>query len=198
MTRPDHLRGLPRLDDAEFIYHHFDGSDPGEAHRDAISSLESEFESPFNTKFFILGSYETRHNHEAPKDRLETVRDRIESLPCNTEAYLLEDLDENRDDWANFYLKFRFTLLASDNVFLVAEDNDGGHELELGEVPLDDLYVFRRDYSNISIDKDITYAKYDAMMNTLFDLLEKQNHLDNWETSEKLVEHVERRASDLA
>ena len=198
MTRPPHLGELPQLDDAKFIYQNYNMNETVKAHKEAISSLESEFGSPFDTKFFILGSYETRHNHEAPKDRLETVRDRIEELPCNTEAYLLEDLDEDGDDWANFYLKFRFTLLASDNVFLVAEDNDGGHELELGEVPLDDLYVFRRDYSDISIDKDISYAKYDAMMNTLFDLIERRGQLDDWQTTEGLIEHVEERASDLA
>ena len=56
----------------------------------------------------------------------------------------------------------------SDYVIGVFEDNDGGHELELGEGNLSTTYILKRDYSNASIDNDVEYEKYDAMLGTLF------------------------------
>lgn len=93
-------------------------------------------------------------------------------------------------------LKFRYTLIGTDYVLLVAEDNDGGHELELGEVPLPDTYAFKRDYEGISIESDVEYEKFDAMMSTLFDTMEENGQLKRWNTMEELPDAVDEVAAE--
>jgi hypothetical protein len=190
---PAHLRDLPRLEDADFIYQGYTGEEVSEVH-DAAITLFNELDAiaaATNTRYFILGSYDSPEGRKGPKDRLKAVRDHInqESLPAS--AFLLADLDETNEHWANFYLKFRYTLIGTEYVLLVAEDNDGGHELELGGVPLSDTYAFRRDYEGISIESDIEYEKFDAMMGALFDMMEENGRLKRWNTMEELLDAVD-------
>lgn len=186
---PAHIRDLPRLDDADFIYQGYTGEEVAEIH-DAAIKLFNELDAlaaTTNTRYFILGSYDSPEGREGPKDRLEAVRDHINQDSFPASAFLLDDLDETNEHWPNFYLKFRYTLIGTDYVLLIAEDNDGGHELELGEVPLADAYAFKRDYEGISIENDIEYEKFDAMMGTLFDLMEENGRLESWNTVEQLL-----------
>lgn len=190
---PAHIRGLPRLEDAEFLYRGDDGKEVSEFH-DAASKLFNELDAQAaadNTRYFILGSYDSPEGREGPKDRLEVVCNHINQQPLRASAFLLDDLDETNEYWGNFYLKFRYTLIGADYVLLVADDNDGGHELELGEVPLADAYVFKRDYEGISIESDIEYEKFDVMMGTLFDMMEENGRLERWNTTEELIDAVE-------
>lgn len=197
---PAHIRGLPRLEDAEFIYRWYDGEEVSEFHN-AASRLFNEMNATAaadHTRYFILGNYDLPMGREGPKDRLETVRTHINQHPLAASAFLLNDLDETNEHWANFYLKFRYTLIGTDYVVLVAEDNDGGHELELGEVPLADTYVFKRDYEGISIENDVEYEKFDAMMGTLFDVMEENGRLERWNTMEELLSAVEGMVTETA
>lgn len=182
-----------RLEDADFIYRGYSGEEVAAIH-DAASKLFNELDAlsaAANNRYFILWSYDSPEGREGPKDRLETVRDRINQDPSPSTAFLLGDLDETNEQWANFYLKFRFTLIGTDYVLLIAENNDGGHELELGEVSLESTYVFERDYSDISIENDIEYEKFDAMMSTVFDVMEENGRLRQWNTTDELLEAVE-------
>ena len=110
---------------------------------------------------------------------------------ATTFAILLDDLDPESDDWENFYLKFRYTLTLIDFPVLIAEDNDGGHELELGELPLPETYVAKRNYEDFSIDHDLEREKYDAMIAKLFELLERNDRLFTW-TDRDSFEHAVR------
>jgi len=190
---PAHIDGLPRLSDSEFLYGGYSGADIVEMH-DAATKLFRELDvisATAHTRYFVLGSYTSFENRRGPKDRLVDVRDTVDDGARPTSAFLLEDIDETDGQWSNFYLKFRYALIGTDYVLLVAEDNDGGHELELGSVPLVDTYVFKRDYSTISIESDIEYEKFDAMMGTLFDVMEKNERLKRWNTEDQLFERIE-------
>jgi hypothetical protein len=126
--------------------------------------------------FFVLGSYD-----EPEKHRLDALC-RVLSVPERDEPFTLEEIDPGVDVWENFYVKFRVFLLRADHVVAVFESNDGGHELEIGEVDLDQVHVLKRDYESVSVDHDLEYAKYDAMLGTLFDLLDRRDRLHEWET----------------
>lgn len=126
--------------------------------------------------FFVLGSYD-----EPEKQRLDALC-RVLSVPEGDEPFTLEEIDPGVDVWENFYVKFRVFLLRADHVVAVFESNDGGHELEIGEVDLDRVHVLKRDYESVSVDHDLEYAKYDAMLGTLFDLLDRRDRLHEWET----------------
>lgn len=185
---PSHLRGLPTLDDAGFIL----GGLSNDELRDlpiVVNDLQLELgleDTPDGTRYLVLGSYDTPHSDRVgPKDRLIQARDRLEALDPQCAAVLLEDLDPDNDDWRNFYVKFRYTMATTDFNVLVAEDNDGSHELELGEATLSETYIAKRDYRHASIDKDLEYEKYDAMMGTLFRLMDRRGHLFAWRTPEE-------------
>ena len=77
-----------------------------------------------------------------------------------------------------------------DYVVVVMEDNDGGHELELGEVPLADTFVVKRDYSPASIERDLEREKYDAMLLKLYEFLTNSGQLYEWNSVESLSEAV--------
>lgn len=188
---PSHIQDLPRLDDADFIFEGFTGEEVQQFH-DAATALFTELDAytGSDTRYFILGNYETKADREAPKDRVTAVRDKINET-SGARAFLLDDLDETNERWANFYLKFRYTLIGTDYVLLVAEDNDGGHELELGEVPLADTFILKRDYRHASIDSDIEYEKFDAMIGTLFETMEENDRLTVWTTTGELLAGVE-------
>lgn len=132
--------------------------------------------------FFLLGSYS-----EPEKYRLNALG-QIISAPDGDEAFTLEEIDPEVDVWENFYVKFRLFLLRADHVVAVFESNDGGHELEIGEVDIDQVHVLKRDYESVSINHDVEYAKYDAMLGTLFDLLDRRGRLHEWESKHEFYE----------
>jgi hypothetical protein len=139
-----------------------------------------------DTVLFVIGNYDDQQ-----KDRLEDVRDQLSELRAGDEAFILEDIDPNIEAWENFYVKFRVLLEGSDNVIGVFEDNDGGHELELGEADLSTTYILKRDYGEASIDNDVEYEKYDAMLGTLFEMMDDRGHLISWTSEEELRDAVE-------
>jgi len=189
---PDHLSDGPTFDETEFLFDDFDIHEVAAVH-DAVARLISSLDfyaHPDATRYFILGNYD-----EPQKRRLRSTANMLERYnPCST-AVLLEDLDPTDDYWENFYLKFRYTLTITDYVVLVAEDNDGGHELEFGEVPLENTYVVKRNYTSASIGEDLEREKYDAMMAKLCNLMDRNNRLFEWTSAESFVEAVKSVAS---
>lgn len=197
---PSHIQGTPRLADADFIYNGYSGDDVEQFHKDAVA-LVSEIKTKTHstaTKYFILGSYSTpQSDRDGPKDRLEGVYDLLQEEQLTT-AFMLEELDPDNDNWANFYLKYRYALCGADYALFVVEDNDGGHELELGEAPLEHTFILKRDYRRGSIHKDIEYEKYDGMMATLFQVMDENDHLYTWRTPSELEETVKTLIKDTA
>lgn len=190
---PDHLSDGLTLDDAEFLFGNYDVSEMSAIH-DAITRLADGLDlrsSPNATRYFVLGNYD-----EPQKRRLQNAAELLEQYDSAGIAVLLEDLDPTDDDWENFYLKFRYALTLIDHVVLVAEDNDGGHELELGEVPLEDTFVLKRDYAPASMRDDLEREKYDAMMAKLCGLMERNDRLFEWNDVESFVEAVVSVASE--
>ncbi|WP_435194151.1 hypothetical protein [Natronomonas sp. EA1] len=189
---PAHLEGLPTLDDAEFL---LGGLSNEELARIpvAVNDLHAQFQNddPAGTRYLVLGSYDTPNaEREGPKDRLEAARARLETGKPQATAVLLEDIDPRNDNWENFYVKFRLTMATTDFNVLIAEHNDGGHELELGAATLEETYIAKRDYRHASLDKDLEYEKYDAMMATLFDLMDRRGHLFAWRTREEFEDAI--------
>jgi hypothetical protein len=189
---PPHIRGLPRLPDADFLYSGYSGEEVQQFH-DAGLELFTELEdyTGEQTRYFVLGSYDTHDSRDGPKDRLTRVCDEIDESRFSARGFRLDELDEDGDHWQNFYLKFRYTLIGTDYSVMVAESNDGGHELELGEVPKEDLSVLKREYSSVSLDSDVEYEKFDAMMATLFAVLDENGRLWRWTTEGELLESVQ-------
>lgn len=163
------------VDDMDALFP--DGTPPGvlsSLHRNELDELD-RLRAAQNV-FFVLGSYDDPEKHRL------TALGQILSEPSADEAFTLEEIDPGVDVWENFYVKFRVFLLRTDHVVAVFESNDGGHELEIGEVDLDRVHVLKRDYESVSVDHDLEYAKYDAMLGTLFDLLDRRDRLHEWET----------------
>ncbi len=128
----------------------------------------------------MVGSYND------PEQRRLTAVEQILSVPDCDEAFRLDEIDPEEEVWENFYVKFRVLLRRTDCLIAVFENNDGGHELEIGEASIGDTYVLKRDYESISVDHDVEYAKYDAMLGTLFDFLDEHDRLVEWETKREL------------
>lgn len=158
-------------------------------HRESLDELDRLGRA--EVRFFVVGNYD-----EPQKTRLETVR-RLLSEPAPDEAFTLEEIDPEVDVWENFYVKFRVFLLRADHLVGVFEDNDGGHELEIGETPLSSVSVLKRSYASVSIENDVEYEKYDAMLGTLFDLLDRRNRLYEWEDESDLIVATKRLSTDL-
>lgn len=185
---PDHLAGGPTLDEVEYFFAEMDVNDATTIHA-GVTKIVRDLGTdggPDCTRYFVLGNYD-----EPQKERLRRVVTTLESQDPKNVATLLDDLDPQNDYWENFYLKFRYALSMTDYVVVVAEDNDGGHELELGEVPLQDTYVLKREYASASIEDDLEREKYDAMMAKLCELLARNNQLLEWNSVESLTEAVE-------
>lgn len=185
---PDHLAGGPTLDEFEYFFAETDANDAATIHA-GVTKIVRDFGfdgGPDCTRYFVLGNYD-----EPQKERLRRVVTILEKRDSKNVAVLLEELDSRDDYWENFYLKFRYALSMTDYVVVVAEDNDGGHELELGEVPLADTYVLKRDYTSASIEDDLEREKYDAMMAKLCELLARNGQLLEWNSVETLTEAAE-------
>jgi len=189
---PLHIQETPRLKDADFIFDGYTGQEAQAIHDSACQLfIELKLKAASDTIYFVLGSYDSpSSDRSGPKDRVEAVRNTITDSPYNASAILLEELDETNENWANFYLKFRYTLSGSDYSVVVAESNDGGHELELGAVPLATTFILKRNYESLSIDRDLEYEKFDAMMATLCDLMAHKGQLQEWTTVEELLGHT--------
>jgi hypothetical protein len=129
--------------------------------------------------FFVIGNYDEERGQ---KERVLATRDRISAHHPDTEAFLLEDVDPADEAWESWYVKFRVFLRRADTVVAVFEDNDGGHELEAGEVDNAMLYVLKRDYYDAdgTRDWDLEYERFDGMLVKLFDFLERRGQLYRW------------------
>lgn len=192
---PDHLADGPQIEEADFVLSGFTNDDTTAIHA-AITNISlrlSESRDTNSIRYFVLGNYD-----DGRKKWLKEASRLLEYFNSTSIAVLLSDLDPDNDDWENFYIKFRYTLSFIDYSILVAEDNDGGHELELGEVPLASTYVVKRDYESVSIDHDLEYEKYDAMMAKLFDVMARQNHLFSWDSKHSFARSVQAVASTTA
>lgn len=185
---PDHLDAGPTFEEAEFLYGGLDVSEATSVHT-SITKLRRELDyhaAPNVTRYFVLGNYD-----EPQKERLQRTSRLLECHDPGSVAVMLDEIEPGDDCWENFYLKFRYVLSMTDYVVVVAEDNDGGHELELGEVPLADTFVVKRDYSAASIDDDLEREKYDAMMAKLCELLARNGRLFEWDSTNSFAEAVE-------
>ncbi|MFA9516587.1 hypothetical protein ACERIT_05120 [Halopenitus sp. H-Gu1] len=188
---PPHLQGLPKVRDWDLLTEAYSDAELIEFHHKGNNLLRSNglTDDPVAPSYLLLGNYDAGPStRDGPKDRLETVRQIINLNQVTNFAILLEDLDPANDRWDNWYLKFQFTLLSTDYNILIAEDNDGGHELELGEIPLEETYVAKREYTHASLDKDLEYEKFDGMMATLFDFLDRAGHLYRWQDTTELAD----------
>ncbi|WP_435115925.1 hypothetical protein [Halolamina sp. C58] len=183
---PDHLSEGPTFDDPEYLFGERTVGEIGDTHEviaDVVDRLPGGYRDD-SVRYFVLGNYD-----DPQKERLRTAKSLLADPPHVSIALLLDDLDVATDDWNNFYLKFRVVLDLTDFAVVVAEDNDGGHELELGELPLDSTYVAKRDYADAAIDEDLEREKYDAMMAKLFELLDANDQLVEWR-SRREFEHA--------
>lgn len=137
------------------------------------------------TVYLVVGNYD-----ETTRPRLVDVRDVLDRRSPDHVAFLLDDVDPEVAAWRNFYVKFKVFAARADWVVGVFEDNDGGHELEVGEVPREKLYVFKREYD----DRETERAAYDAMLASLFEVLENGGRLVRWSSPAELPplvdEHV--------
>lgn len=180
---PPHLQGVPKIRDWDLLVDSYDNADLIEFTRLANELLRNNglAQQPVGPSYLILGSYDDGSStRDGPKDRLVHAREILHTNQHSSFAVLLEDLDPSDTRWPSWYLKFQFTLRSTDYNVLIAEDNDGGHELELGEISLQTTYVAKREYTHASLDKDIEYEKFDGMMASLFDFLDRAGHLYRW------------------
>lgn len=132
--------------------------------------------------YLVVGNYD-----EETKPRLLDARDVLDGRSPDDVAFLLDEVDPGIDAWRNFYVKFKIFSARADWVVGVFEDNDGGHELEAGEVPREKLYVFKREYD----DRETEQAAYDAMIAGLFDVLDNDGRLVQWSSPTELPSLVD-------
>lgn len=183
------------LKDTEFYLGLLSPEQVAAIHRSALGDLGRL--AAAETVCFVIGSYD-----QPQKERLYRACDLLEEHGMT--PFLLDEIDPGMEGWRNFYVKFRVLLTRVDHVIAIVEDNDGGHELELGEADLSDTYVLKRDYTAISLEDgdegpyhDIEREKYDAMIATMFDLLDTRDHLYEWTTLTELDERIKDLAADL-
>ncbi|MFC6723093.1 hypothetical protein ACFQE1_01535 [Halobium palmae] len=194
---PSHLSGGPELDDSEYLFSDRTIEEIGDTHTLIASLTEtlSGLTNPENTRYFIIGSYKER-----PMKRLRTAQTVLPKKNQDAVAVLLSDLNVEDDGYHNFYIKFRVVEALTDYAVLIAEDNDGGHELELGELSLESTYVAKRDYEHASIDHDLERQKYDAMIAKLFEVLEVNDQLFTWTSIDEFndaLSEIASRTDDL-
>ena len=190
---PSHLQELPTVRDRELLIESYSDSELREFTRKFNNLLRNNNlpQNPVGPSYLILGSYKKGSSTRAgPKDRLIDAKKILDRNQHSNFAILLENLDPNNTRWDNWYLKFQFVLLSTDYNVLVAEDNDGGHELELGEIPLQETYVAKREYTHASLDKDIEYEKFDGMMSSLFNFMDRAGHLYRWQDKTELIDAI--------
>lgn len=186
---PSHLQGLPKIRDWQLLIDAYDNTELVDFTQKANNLLRNNGlpTNPTGPSYLLLGNYDERSaTREGPKDRLQFAQRILHNAKHSSFAILLEELDPNNTNWNNWYLKFQFTLLSTDYNVVVAEDNDGGHELELGEVPLQETYVAKREYTHASLDEDLEHEKFDGMMSSLFNFLDRAGHLYRWQDKTEL------------
>lgn len=133
--------------------------------------------------YFVIGNYDEEGGRKA---RVVETRDRLSAHHPAADAFLLEDVDPGDEAWENWYVKFRVFLRRATHVVGVFEDNDGGHELEAGEVPNGDLLVLKRDYYDAdgAPDTAVEHERFDGMLAKLFEFLDRRGRLYRWTTAE--------------
>lgn len=133
-------------------------------HRDCTRLGEAE------TLYFVIGNFDTDGGR---RERVEQVCACFSEYP-ECEGFLLDDIDPDDEIWQNWYLKFHVFYERADHVVGVFEDNDGGHELEVGEVDNDDLHILKRDYftDDGEVDTETEHERYDGMLAKLFETID--------------------------
>lgn len=133
--------------------------------------------------YFVIGNYDEQRGQ---KSRVVDTRDRISEYSPETEAFLLEDVDPAEEAWENWYVKFLVFRSRADHVVGVFEDNDGGHELEAGEVETGDLHALKRAYltPDGEQDTDTEHERFDGMLGKYFEFLDARNRLYRWTTAD--------------
>lgn len=134
------------------------------------------------TVYLVIGNYD-----EATKPRLLETRDVLDRRSPNHLAFLLDEVDPDVSAWQNFYVKFKIFTARADWIVGVFENNDGGHELEAGEVPREKLYVFKREYD----DRAREHEAFDAMIASLFEVLDNEGRLIRWDRPAELPNLVD-------
>lgn len=129
--------------------------------------------------YFVIGNYDEKRGQ---KGRVTDTRDYVNEYRPYTAAFVLEDVDPEDEAWENWYVKFLAFRRRATHVVGVFEDNDGGHELEAGEVDTCDLYVLKRDYLTDDGQEDTTreHERYDGMLAKYFEFLDHRDRLYRW------------------
>lgn len=145
-----------------------------EVAKDAVRLGEAE------PLYFVIGNYSFGRGQ---KHRVMDVRHELSITEEAPEAFILEDIDPDDEAWENWYTKFLIFKRRADFVVGVFEDNDGGHELEAGEVDNSDLYILKRDYYHPGGGRDTEqeHARFDGMLAMLFRYLEQRDQLYRWD-----------------
>lgn len=133
--------------------------------------------------YFVVGNYD---EDRGQKGRVTTTRDYIDGYRPYTAGFLLEEVDPDDEAWENWYVKFRVFLRRATHVVGVFEDNDGGHELEVGEVDTGDLHVLKRDYyaDDGEQDEALEHERFDGMLAKYFQFLDDRGRLYRWTEDE--------------
>lgn len=132
--------------------------------------------------YFVLGSYDEASGR---RNRVESVRDCISEYPP-IEAFLMEEIDSDDEVMQQWYLKFWALYRRANYAVFVFEDGDGGHELEFGEVKLDEkVRVLKREYySDGTVDTQTEHDRYDGMLAKKFDVVDRRGRLYRWTCAE--------------
>lgn len=113
---------------------------------------------------------------------MELVRDELKNAADDCEAFILDEVGSDDNELEKFYLKFHLYLSRTDHVVGVFEDNDGGHELEIGEAPVEQTLVLKRDYPS----RETEHERFDGMLAKLFEGLEHRDRLFRWTDEDEL------------
>ncbi|SEQ38122.1 hypothetical protein [Natrinema salaciae] len=145
----------------------------------AVSELRPLYES--ERSYFVLGNYDRE-----PIRRLNLVVDRL-NRRSGVYAFRMVDV---RGEWDNGIQKFCLLADLVTHVVGVAERDPSGFLVEQGvlagtEEYFEKTYVLKREYP----DEDRPYG---WMEDGVFDLLESDGRLYQWETEDELVEAAER------
>jgi hypothetical protein len=176
------------------------GEQPGETltpeRLEAIQTAMHEDLGRFidTTAYFVLGSY---GDEERP--RLEAVRDYLarEGTPAGTDSDVDAFLMDEIHDISEFFTsKFKLLVSYADHIVGVYEHSQGGHAWEAGYI---DQPVYRERtnaFYRVYETEEEQYAAYDAMFAHYLLSMERVNRARTWETTDDLLNHVERAYSE--
>lgn len=142
------------------------------------------------TSYFVLGSY-----GEDERPRLVAVRDHLVTEAASSDADDDVDaflMDEILDVSEFFTSKFKLLVSYADYIVGVYEHSKGGHAWEAGYIDQpayrERTRVFYRTYET----DEEQYAAYDGMFAHYLLSMERVDRAQTWETTEDLLEAVQR------